>query len=40
MFPYSEKLPPIHPGEILDEEFLRPMGIWQYRLAKTTKLGW
>lgn len=31
----SEKLPPIHPGEILDEEFLRPMGISQYRLAKS-----
>jgi len=33
----SEKLttvhPPIHPGEILQEEFLRPMGISQYRLA-------
>lgn len=29
-----QKLPPIHPGEILDEEFLRPMGITQYRLAK------
>jgi len=26
--------PPIHPGEILLEEFLRPMGISQYRLAK------
>ena len=26
--------PPIHPGEILSEEFLRPMGISQYRLAK------
>ncbi len=25
---------PIHPGEILLEEFLRPMGITQYRLAK------
>ena len=24
----------IHPGEILLEEFLRPMGISQYRLAK------
>ena len=23
----NEKLPPIHPGEILSEEFLRPMGI-------------
>jgi addiction module HigA family antidote len=28
------KLPPIHPGEILREEFLEPMGISQYRLAK------
>jgi addiction module HigA family antidote len=25
---------PIHPGEILMEEFLEPMGISQYRLAK------
>ena len=30
----EEKLPPIHPGEILLEEFLQPMGISQYRLAK------
>ena len=28
------KLKPIHPGEILLEEFLKPMGISQYRLAK------
>lgn len=27
-------LEPIHPGEILMEEFLKPMGISQYRLAK------
>jgi len=26
--------PPTHPGEILLEEFLQPMGISQYRLAK------
>ena len=26
--------PPIHPGEILMTEFLEPMGISQYRLAK------
>ena len=26
--------PPIHPGEILREEFLAPLGISQYRLAK------
>jgi addiction module HigA family antidote len=30
----EQKLPPIHPGEILLEEFLKPMGISQYRLAK------
>src|SRR5438128_567518 len=30
----KNKLPPIHPGEILSEEFLEPMGITQYRLAK------
>ena len=30
----NKKLPPIHPGEILMEEFLAPMGISQYRLAK------
>ena len=28
------KIPPIHPGEILLEEFLRPVGITQYRLSK------
>lgn len=27
-------LPPIHPGIILSEEFLEPMNISQYRLAK------
>ena len=26
--------PPIHPGEVLREEFLTPLGISQYRLAK------
>jgi addiction module HigA family antidote len=30
----AKKLPPIHPGEILLEEFLKPLGISQYRLAK------
>ena len=30
-----EKLPPIHPGEILNEEFLVPMNVTQYRLAKS-----
>lgn len=30
----SNKFTPIHPGEILLEEFLNLMGISQYRLAK------
>ena len=29
-----KKLPPIHPGEILKEDFIDPMGISQYRLSK------
>lgn len=31
---HDKKLDPIHPGEILLEEFLNPMGISQYRLSK------
>src|SRR5918997_1801275 len=27
-------MPPIHPGELLREEFLKPLGITAYRLAK------
>ncbi len=30
----TKKIPPIHPGEILLEEFLEPMGISQYKLSK------
>jgi antitoxin HigA-1 len=30
----NRKIEPIHPGEILLEEFLLPMEITQYRLAK------
>ena len=30
----TDKLPSVHPGEVLLEEFLRPHGISQYRLAK------
>jgi len=30
----SEKIPPIHPGEILLEDFMKPLGLSQYRLAK------
>jgi len=34
----SKKLAPTHPGEILLEEFLNPLGISQYRLAKATSV--
>ncbi|MSP92533.1 MAG: addiction module antidote protein, HigA family [Myxococcales bacterium] len=30
----NDKLPPIHPGEVLLEDFLLPLGVSQYRLAK------
>ena len=30
----TKRMAPIHPGEILMEEFLKPFGISQYRLAK------
>ncbi len=29
----EEKLKPVHPGEVLLEEFLKPMGLSQNRLA-------
>jgi antitoxin HigA-1 len=32
------KVLPIHPGEILKEEFLDPLGLSQYRLAKDTSV--
>jgi addiction module HigA family antidote len=34
----SVKIKPIHPGEILNEEFLKPLVISQYRLAKDIKV--
>ena len=30
----TKKIPSVHPGEILMEEFLKPMNISQYRLSK------
>lgn len=30
----ARKLSPVHPGEVLQEEFLKPLGVSQYRLAK------
>ena len=32
----TRPLEPIHPGEVLLEEFMEPLGITQYRLAKET----
>ncbi len=31
----GRKFAPVHPGEVLLEDFLEPMGISQYRLAKS-----
>jgi antitoxin HigA-1 len=30
----AHKVAPVHPGEVLLEEFLKPLGLSQYRLAK------
>jgi len=30
----TREIVPVNPGELLNEEFLQPMGITQYRLAK------
>ena len=35
----AERLPNVHPGEVLVEEFLKPMDISAYRLAKDTGLS-
>ncbi len=29
-----KRLRPVHPGEVLHEDFLKPLGLTQYRLAK------
>ena len=33
-----KRLAPVHPGEILVEEFLKPLALTQYRLAKGLKV--
>ncbi|MDE0263780.1 MAG: HigA family addiction module antitoxin [Bryobacterales bacterium] len=35
----GRRLPPIHPGEILRDEFLRPLGLSVYRLARSLKIS-
>ena len=29
-----ERIPPVHPGEVLLEDFMKPLGLSQYRVAK------
>ena len=30
----EDRLPPVHPGEVLLEDFMKPLKLFQYRLAK------
>lgn len=30
----EDRLPPVHPGEVLLEDFMKPIGLSQYRVAK------
>ena len=30
----EDRLPPIHPGEVLLEDFMKPLGLSQYRVAQ------
>ncbi len=32
----NERAKPVHPGEILMEDFMKPLGLSQYRVAKDT----
>ena len=34
-----KRLPNIHPGEVLEEEFLKPLNLSAYRLAKEIKIA-
>ena len=34
----DKKLSPIHPGEILLEDFMKPLGLTQYRLARDLRV--
>ena len=33
-----EKIPPVHPGEVLLEDYLEPMGIGQHQLALSMRV--
>lgn len=34
----TEKIPPVHPGEVLEEDYLIPLNISQYQLAKSMRV--
>ena len=34
-----ERLPPIHPGEVLLEDFMKALGLSQYRVAKDIEVS-
>jgi addiction module HigA family antidote len=34
----KKKLEPVHPGEVLQQEFMEPFGVTQYRVARETKV--
>jgi addiction module HigA family antidote len=34
----AKKLPPVHPGEILREEFLKPLGLTPYAVAAALRV--
>lgn len=36
--PRAARFSPVHPGEVLLEEFLKPLGLSQYRVAKDTSV--
>ncbi|HEY5596353.1 MAG TPA: HigA family addiction module antitoxin [Candidatus Bipolaricaulota bacterium] len=34
----AQKMAPVHPGEILQEDFMKPLGLTQYALAKALRV--
>jgi len=34
----TEKIPPVHPGEVLLEDYLKPMGVSQHQLAMSMRV--
>ena len=34
----TKKIPPVHPGEVLLEDYLKPMGVSQHKLAMSMRV--